>query len=284
MEVLSNIKSHTIRIWEKRYDILQPERTSTNIRFYTNDDLKKLLNVSFLNQNGYKISKIAELSEEARSQLVMNLTQQNTENELYIDQLIVAMIDLNEYYFRNIFQSVVQLLGLEESFTQVIYPFLERIGIMWQTGAIIPAQEHFISHLVRHKIIGEIENLSVELRDDLPKIVLLLPGNELHEIALLLYQYALKKRAYPTIYLGQSVPIDSLQRIKEIAHPQFIVAHMTNPLNSEEVQMFLTQLDTFNGHVFLSGYATQLIDVSEKSNIHVVKDLEDLLHHINQYS
>lgn len=280
LEVLSNIKSHTIRIWEKRYHILEPERTSTNIRFYTNEDLKKLLTVSFLNQHGYKISKIADMSELERSQLLLSLVQKNREGDLYINQMIIAMIDLDESYFRNNLTQVIQAEGLENAVTQVIYPFLERIGVMWQTGAILPAQEHFISNLIRHTIISEIESIPEIQNTELPKILLLLPGNEMHEIALLLYHYSLKKRGYSTIYLGQAVPLESLDRISEIAHPQILVAHLTNPLDEDEMQTQLQYFQSFKGHVFLSGYATQFFPKTESSNIHIVNNLTDLLHQV----
>lgn len=284
LEILTDIKSHTIRIWEKRYNILQPERTETNIRYYSNEDLKVLLNVSFLNQKGYKISKIAEMSESQRSELVISLTQSSQAYALYIDQLIISMIDLNEVYFRKLFNQAVEELGLEETFILVIFPFLERIGVMWQTGAINPAQEHFISHLIRHRIIAEIEFLKVTTNESLPKVLLLLPGNELHEIALLLYYHALKKRSFPTLYLGQSVPVDSLDRIVEIAQPKIIVAHLTNGLNHQELQLLVDQFSVLNTDIILSGYATQYLDVSKYSNFKIIDSIKSFISILKGYS
>lgn len=281
LEILSNIKSHTIRIWEKRYNILQPARTDTNIRYYSNEDLKILLNVSFLNQKGYKISKIAEMNESQRNELVGSLSHPEGEHSSYIDQLIVSMIDLDESHFRRNMNEIIRLIGLEKAFTQVVYPFLERIGIMWQTGAINPAQEHFISHLIRHKIIANIENIDFPTDATKPRVVLMLPGEEMHEIALLLYQYVLRKNAFPTVYLGQAVPMESMERIIEISKAQYIVAHLTNPLSDEDLLRFVHSFSNFSGKIILSGYAVQHFDCSQINGVKVISSIEELIKSIN---
>ena len=172
LEILSNIKSHTIRIWEKRYDLLNPERTDTNIRYYSNDDLKKLLNISFLNKQGIKISKIVEMTENEIKEAVHALNLSDSDNETYIENLIVAMIDLNEETFQKVFNAASNQLGFEAAMTDVIFKFFVQIGVMWQVGAINPAQEHFVSNIVRQKIIAATEELNYQPEPSASKILL----------------------------------------------------------------------------------------------------------------
>ncbi|MCR6639676.1 MAG: MerR family transcriptional regulator [Sporocytophaga sp.] len=278
LEILTNIKSHTIRIWEKRYGILSPDRSDTNIRRYSNDDLKKLLNVSFLNQHGFKISKIAEMSDLEIRQKVQALNLGNSEENSLIDSLIVAMIELNEAYFLKIFHAATIRLGFEGIVTEVLYPFFGRIGVMWQTGAINPAQEHFVSNIVRQKLIAATDALSYVPRQDLPAVMLLLPENEMHEMALLFYNYALRSRQYPTIYLGQVVPLDSLERIVQITCPQILLACMTNQMDYSSIQeMIKNMAEVFEGNILLTGSALKEYSLPLPANVRIFDRLDGLL-------
>src|SRR5687767_12010123 len=156
LEHISGIKAHTIRIWEKRHGIIKPLRTPTNIRYYTDEDLKKIINVSLLNSHGLKISKIATMRLEEINSKVLEITEVKPEADAYIDQLVVAMIDIEEESFEKILASVIKKFGFERSITEVVYAFMEKIGVLWQTGNITPAHEHFISNLIRQKIITSI--------------------------------------------------------------------------------------------------------------------------------
>jgi DNA-binding transcriptional MerR regulator len=278
LEILSNIKSHTIRIWEKRYDLLNPERTDTNIRYYSNDDLKKLLNISFLNKQGIKISKIVEMTENEIKEAVHALNLSDSDNETYIENLIVAMIDLNEETFQKVFNAASNQLGFEAAMTDVIFKFFVQIGVMWQVGAINPAQEHFVSNIVRQKIIAATEELNYQPESSASKILLFLPENELHELSLLMYNYALRKRAYATVYLGQAVPLDSLQRILEITEPDILITLLTNSLNTLDSDEIIANIsEKFHGKIFISGYALQNIHKKLPKNTIEFKDLDDLL-------
>ncbi|HUH75171.1 MAG TPA: MerR family transcriptional regulator [Chitinophagales bacterium] len=278
LETLSNIKSHTIRIWEKRYDILNPERTDTNIRFYTNEDLKKLLNISFLNKQGIKISKIVELSDAEINEAVQALNLSDSDNETFIENLIVAMIDLNEDAFQKVFNAAVDHLGFEVAIKDIIFKFFQQIGVMWQVGAINPAQEHFVSNIVRQKIIVATEELNYQPNPSLPKVLLFLPENELHELSLLMYNYALRKRAYETIYLGQAVPLDSLERILEITQPNIIISLLTNSLNILDVNEIVIEISKkFSGKILISGYAIQQQKKKLPAHVEMFKDLDDLI-------
>jgi len=159
LEKISGIKAHTIRIWEKRYEIIQPSRTPTNIRFYSDNDLRKLLNISFLSRNGLKISKIANLGNDEIGEKVLLFTQKANHTENTIESLIISMIELDENKFERILSNIIIKLGFEETFTNILHPFFEKIGILWQAGTIIPAHEHFISGLVRQKLIVAIDGL-----------------------------------------------------------------------------------------------------------------------------
>ena len=207
IEVLTGIKAHTLRMWEKRYRILIPERTNTQIRTYTDSELSYLLNISLLNKSGYKISKIASLSEIEINDLVWKIKVSN-ELDNSGEKLIIALIHLDELLFRDTLNDLIKQNGLENTFTYHLIPFLDRIGVMWLVGSITPAQEHFISNLIRQKLISEIDKLSIPSQEERP-IMLFLPEHEWHELGLLYYQFLLRNKGIHTIYLGQSLPFES---------------------------------------------------------------------------
>jgi MerR family transcriptional regulator, light-induced transcriptional regulator len=277
LEKLSGIKAHTLRIWEKRYDLLKPERTDSNIRFYTNDDLKRILNISRLNKNGIKISVLASMTDEEINRKVSKIDTGESESEDLIDSLIVGMIELDEANFTRIFSAGIERHEFENTILKVIFPFFHRIGIMWQTGGINPAQEHFMSNIVRQKLICAVDRLP-ESKGQTKSAVLFLPENELHELSLLFYNYALKARNIRTIYLGQNVPIDSLARVIDIVDPDYLIGVFTNPISGIEIQQYRKYLQSFPGKpkILLSGRA--LINDGIKSNaLFIFKDLGELL-------
>lgn len=229
LEKLSGIKAHTIRIWEKRHNLIHPARTSTNIRFYSDDDLKKIINVSLLNNHGVKISRIAGMSPDEINRNVLDVTASQTTASAYIEQLVVAMVDLNEEQFDGIIGSLVKKFGFERTITEAIYPFLEKIGILWQTENINPAQEHFISNLIRQKIIAAIDALPHAL-NSAKKILLFLPEREMHEMGLLFNYYLAKQAGFKVYYLGQSVPHNDLVSVVDTHEPQTLVTSITTTM------------------------------------------------------
>jgi MerR family transcriptional regulator, light-induced transcriptional regulator len=279
LEKLSGIKAHTLRIWEKRYALFEPDRTDTNIRYYSNDDLKRILNISLLNKNGYKISRIAEMRDAEISEKVSAINMVKTENEDLIDNLIVGMIDLDEPFFDRIFSSSILRIGFENTILKVVFPFFHRIGIMWQTGGINPAQEHFVSNIVRQKLIVAIDGIKIREEKKSPAAVLFLPEHELHELSLLFYNYALKARNFRTVYLGQTVPAGNIARIAEIVKPEYLVSVITSPLTKKETEKLFHTLGKLQGvkRVLLSGKA--VLDSGKKfpKGIHLFKDLQELL-------
>ena len=211
LEKLSGIKAHTIRIWEKRHSIIEPARTNTNIRYYSDEDLKKILNVSILNNHGFKISQIASLTRSDLVEHVKTLSEEKTDIGIYIDQLTLSMIDFDELKFEKLLAGYILKLGFERTLLEVVYPFLTKIGVLWLSNNISPIQEHFITNLIRQKIVVAIDGITIKPAEDAKKIVLFLPENEMHEIGLLFFHYLLKNMGFQTYYLGQYVPLADLE-------------------------------------------------------------------------
>lgn len=268
LEQLSGIKAHTIRIWEKRHNLVQPERTQTNIRYYADEDLKKIINVSILNNNGIKISKIANLTPSALSQRVQALAESKQTTDLYIDQFVMAMIDLEEEKFEQLLSSLSLKFGLERTITEIVYPFLEKIGILWQVGGITPAQEHFITHLIRQKIIVATDALPMPPKDA-DRIILYLPEDELHELSLLFAYYLAKKAGFRVYYLGQSVPYQDLKSVVEQHAPSKLATIITARPSPKNVQAYLDKLasDFPDLTVFVSGAIVRRSDLRYAANV-----------------
>ena len=275
LERLSGIRAHTIRIWEQRYNIIQPQRTDTNIRYYTDADLKRILNISILNNHGIKISKIAELSPEEIHEEVRTIVDLKEDDGDQIEAMIMAMVELDEKRFESIISSNIKTSGFLNSIEKIIYPFFEKVGVLWQTGAINPAQEHFISNLIRQKIIVAIDSLEVPTIENRKKFVLFLPESELHEIGLLIYSYVLRSAGHSVIYLGQSVPYSDLLQVCDFYKPDALVSLITNPFPVSELQVFVNQLakDFSDKQIYLSGFQFSLESIEFPENILLHKDL-----------
>jgi len=241
LEKLSGIKAHTIRIWEKRYNITSPRRTATNIRFYSDEDLKKIINVSLLNTHGIKISKIADMSAEEISRKILDMSEAKPEADLYIDQLVVSMVDLEEGRFDKILTTLIDRFGFIRSITEVVYPFMEKIGVLWQTGTITPAHEHFISNLIRQKIITSIASLPIPSKKS-KKAILFLPEGELHEIGLLLFHYITRNKGFKTFYLGQSVPQEDLKTVYKIHKPDILITSLVSAPSPKHFEKYIHTL------------------------------------------
>jgi len=279
LERLSGVKAHTIRIWEKRYGIIKPERTDTNIRYYSNEDLRHLLNISVLNNHGYKISVISEMSDAEVARRLSDLQVVKQDKDNYQENLLLSMIELNEAQFNKTFLSAVMNRGFEKTVVSVIFPFFERIGVMWQTGAINPAQEHFISNIIRQKIIAATDALNVIPDVNAQTVLLFLPEGELHELGLLFYNYAFRVRGYKAIYLGQSVPLESLQRITGICRPDLVVTAMINATQRKDYEHFSQLLaKAFPGKkIFYTGLVPSSAGIKLPKHAYLVPDLIALL-------
>lgn len=239
LEKISGIKAHTIRIWERRYGVIEPMRSDTNIRKYNDNDLKRILNISILNQNGFKISKIANLDNEQLKEKVIDLSLDHGNTNVQVESLVVSMLELNEHKFNNVLTTSIIKRGFEDTVETILFPFLDRIGILWQAGTINPAQEHFISNLIRQKIIVAIDN-EMSAKDNGKKITFFLAENELHEIGLLFYSLLARKEGYGVVYLGMSVPFEDLKAVNEIQKADAFFTSFTSPPSKSELDEILT--------------------------------------------
>lgn len=280
LENLTGIKSHTIRIWEKRYSILSPDRTDTKIRTYTDDELTHLLTVSMLNRNGIKISKIAKLEQEDMNKLLWDI-KVNKEPEYSMDKLILALVSLDEELFKGTMNGLIDKYGLEKTFVNHLIPFLDRIGIMWLIGTINPSQEHFMSNLIRQKIISEIDKQPIP-KEDSKSILMYLPEHEWHEISLLFYQFLLRAKGVHTSYLGQSLPYPSLLESIEKLKPHAILSSWLTAVDKKFVVNYFKQLnkDLPEMKVFAGGAQIKANSKDLKGLIIEVQDIPELLEHL----
>jgi len=270
LEQLSGIKAHTLRIWEQRYKLLSPKRTDTNIRFYEDEDLKLILNVALLNDNGFKISKIAKMSLEEMREEVFSLTKRTLTHEDQIHALTICMIEMDEERFDKVLSTNILKIGFEQTMLHIIYPFMAKIGVLWQTGAINPAHEHFISNLVRQKLIVAIDGQMY--RDNGRKFLLYLPEGELHEIGLLFAAYLIKSKGHRVIYLGQSTPNDDLLSVFKLHNPEYLVTVITTSPSSEYVQDYVSALGERFGQseILITGYQVIGKDLDIPSNVKIL--------------
>jgi DNA-binding transcriptional MerR regulator len=240
LENLSGIKAHTIRIWEQRYSFLKPSRTGTNIRYYSGDDLKTILNISLLNKYGYKISHINKMSVDDLKARVAELNLAGAQQERIVNELIELMVDLDTAGFEKLLDKQIAANGIEKVILRIIFPFFERIGILWQTGHINPAQEHLTTNIIRQKLIVGIDQAKPVVRIK-RSFLLFLPEKEHHEIGLLLVYYFLKKRGAEVSYIGANVPLKDAQFIADTKKPDFIYIHLTSTSPGFNFEKFLKQ-------------------------------------------
>ncbi|MEX2596548.1 MAG: MerR family transcriptional regulator [Salibacteraceae bacterium] len=249
LEQLSGIKAHTIRIWEQRYGIVEPKRTETNIRYYDDFQLKHLLNIALLSKHGYKISKISRLTPIEFNAAIERLYEQTLLHEtdvvldLNANDLMVSMIDMDEDKFHRIYENSIKHNGFEKTITGLIYPFLEKVGILWSIGQINPAQEHYMSCLIRQKIIAGIDRLpSVK---EGKKFLLFLPSGEHHEIGLLMAYYLLKKKGCRVFYMGQNLPDDEIKTSVNTVNPDTILTFFVDPAVTNNAAQMVRYFKTF---------------------------------------
>jgi MerR family transcriptional regulator, light-induced transcriptional regulator len=255
LERLTGIKAHTIRIWEKRYQLLKPNRSDSNIRIYDDDDLKKILNLAILNRNGIKISHLASMTEKEIAERITSIYEKNNDTESIIDSMLMCMMDFDEKRFEKIFSNTLIKYDFGNMVIRVIYPLLEKIGILWQTGTINPAHEHFISHLIRQKFIVAIDNEVPDYQHPDPVFILFLPEGEWHEFSLLFYYYLLRKNKYKVIYLGQSVPFEDLKNVSLNWNNFALFTSLISAMDEKGFDEFCSRLSKeFQGHsIYISG-------------------------------
>jgi MerR family transcriptional regulator, light-induced transcriptional regulator len=257
LESLSGIKAHTIRIWEQRYNFLKPKRTDTNIRCYTNEELKTVLNVALLNKYGFKLCHIDLMKPDEICAKVLSLGGAEAEQERVVNELVRDMVDMETEKFEAALNKYIIDNGIEETMLRIVFRFLEKIGILWQTGHIMPAQEHFVSNIIRQKLIVAIDSAEPSGTIN-KKILLFLPEKEHHELGLLFLYYLLKVKGAKVTYLGANVPMDDVENVVYITKPDLAFIHLTSSCPNFNFERLLDSIPQRLNRlpVIISGYPT----------------------------
>lgn len=261
LENLSGIKAHTIRMWEQRYDFLKPQRTESNIRYYDSHELKKMLNIALLNKFGYRVSHIAKMSEAERKEKLLSLTVPKACEERFVTELVSAMTEIDLPRFEEVLDNYILSKGLNRAVQHVIFPFLEKIGLLWVTGHVDPVQEHLVSGIIREKLIVAIESAYSRLEKNL-SFLLFLPEGEFHELGLLYVYYLLKSKGVRVYYLGANISIEEAASLLPRKKIDYAFIHLTSVTNSFNPDRFLEDLTHhFRGlPIILSGSMTRQLN------------------------
>ncbi len=242
LERMTGVKAHTIRVWEKRYGIVEPLRTQTNIRSYSDEELKKLLNVSILNNSGWKISQIAELSDEQIGHEVFKIATRNQKTESLIERMIHATLTLDSMHFNKVITHAVITHGFEDAFQKVFFPFHQKIQLLWLSGTVNVAQQHFADSILRQKVIVALDGLMMSSNPNGKRFFIFLPEGHYHELCMLFFAYLVRKSGHRSIYLGQSVTEKALVSISETKPPDAFVTTFSSPISHREMESYLTGL------------------------------------------
>ncbi len=271
IEKLSGVKAHTIRIWEKRYDILPIRRSDTNIRFYLEDDLELILNIAHLNKSGVKISKIACMTLDEIRQKVAGLHEVDSAFENHIDGLMLSMFELNEYKFLKILNHHIRAIGFERTMEEFIMPLLDKLSVMWIAGSVKGVHENFINNIVRRKLSVEIDKLNIEYDESSPRFLIYLPEYEGHELSLLYVFYLLKKNNANTLYLGTQISLHDVKDAVDIYKPNYVFTLFNDSFSESPLQPYIDDLLRIapSCSFLITGYQTfqQKLNLPPKVNI-----------------
>ncbi|RPE12127.1 MerR family transcriptional regulator [Chitinophaga lutea] len=279
IESLTGIKAHTIRIWEQRYKLLRPKRKDTNHRVYNNVDLKHMLRIAYLYRHGYKISKIAVMTEEEIRRLSIEETGQKGTHaqQVYVNQLVEAMVDFDQVKFEKIFHTVLLRMGFEQCMLKVIYPYLEKVGLLWLADCVIPAQEHFASGIIRKKLMVAIDGLDMPA-DSGERFLLFLPEGEFHEIPLLFVQYMLKKHGCSVVNFGANVPLEDLRFYTERKRVDHLYSHVISNFPQKTLDNFVKELGKHFADIPITLSGPQVARITHPpANITLLTTLADML-------
>jgi len=284
LEKLSGVKAHTLRIWEKRYGIIQPKRTETNIRYYLDDDLKHILNITFLNRKGMKISKIASLGKEDIAHKVAEYTEVDAEFENQLDGLTLSLLELNEYQFDKIIETNIKQKGFKDTMLEVIYPLLDKLSTMWMTGSINSSHERFVSNIIRRKTISAIDRLEITRDKSAKKFLIYLPEDENHELSLLFLHFLIKEKNFGVINLGLNIGLLELQDAYAISNPNYLFTIINDSFSEKPLQPYINSLEKEfnNSTILLTGI--QLITQKIKTNKNglILSSLSEVIQYLNE--
>lgn len=277
IEGLIGIKAHTIRAWESRYNLVPPKRTPTNIRFYDEDDLKFLLNIVTLNEKGYKISRIAKMDKKQIADLVTQFQSDWNNDTVQVLHLSDATLKYDEIAFAEILSGCIEEMGLTRTMDLVLFPFMKKVGMLWQTGAIDPSQEHFASNLIRDRIIVEIDKVVKPDKENPKRFLLFLPEAELHETGLLFARYLLKKCGMDTLYLGQEVPYPDVQKVILAYKPDYAFIVLTSLNLGKDINKIITKvMEHLDVPLLVAGSLISEFDILVHNQLTPLKNVCDI--------
>lgn len=278
LENLSGIKAHTLRIWEQRYNFLKPHRTDTNIRYYTNEELKIILNISLLNKYGFKISHINKMSHQDIRDNILKLNQSEAQQERIVNELVQFMIELNSLEFEKTLSRYIAENGIEKTITQVIFKYMEKIGVLWLTNHINPAQEHLVTNIIRQKLIVGIEGLNSNIIIN-KTVLLFLPEAEYHELGLLFMYFLLKKKGVEVIYLGSNVPLADVAYVVKVKKPDYLYCHITRPGSNFNFDKFMGTISKNLSEIpcIISGLLAQNYEKKIQPPIIFKRNIQDVM-------
>jgi len=284
LEKLTNVKAHTIRIWEQRYHLIQPARTDTNIRYYTDENLRELFNIALLNRHGHKISHLAKMKPEEITALVSNLTETNGSHNTQIDALTLAMIDLDESAFDRIFSAYNWEYGFERTMLGLIYPFLDKLSVLWLTNSISPAHEKFITNLIRRKLMCAIDQEPIDPHRETETFLLYSPEGESQELTLLFMQYLLRNRQQKVVYLGTSVSLKDLRDACQPLKPSYVFTILQEPLARQPIQTYIDNVaqSVSGSQLLLTGTQLFINPVKVPPNTQILNGLPETLQFLDK--
>lgn len=284
LEKLSGIKAHTIRIWEKRYDLLRPKRTDSNIRYYCDGDLKQLMNIAILKKEGMRISQIAALSPSDMRKKVRGVNQNDSGGHPQIDALMLAMIEFDQDHFDKLMDNYISAMGFENCMVEVIYPLLNKLSILWMTGSIKPIQEQFMSLMIRNRIISATNELPPPQSSF--TFLLYVPEGENQEISLLFLQYILRVRSIKSINVGLDIALEDIRDVCSIIQPDYLFTIMNQPPKRMSAKKYLEHLKPIipQGKLCISGYQFAHTDFSDSDQIVYLDSLQETVQYVDSLS
>ncbi len=282
LEKLTGIRAGTIRIWERRYRIIKPHRTDTNRRWYDDDDLVRIINISILYRHGFKISKIAAMSGVEIAREVALLTRETTDTDTQLDSLVVAMTDFNEQAINDILMRAIINSGFEETFERIVFPFQRRVGVMWQTGSVDIGGEHFMSNIFRKRLIVATDSLPAVDIPDRKRVLLYLPESELHEMGLLFFAFIARKEGHETLYLGQSTPFNAMADVAARWNADILVTGSLTGLPYDRPEDYLKRLSAVfsSKKILVAGAMATAAGKKKFDNVFAVNSATELRKHL----
>jgi len=279
LEHLAGVKAHTIRVWEKRYNIVQPKRTDTNIRYYLEEDLQHILNIALLNNHGLKISHIAKMDKSEISKRVAEISHFDDGLEDRVDCLTMSMMEFNEFKFNRIVEANINQLGFERSMQEVIFPLLDKLGELWLSGCIKPVHEVFVSEIIKRKMIKAIDNIPINTDQNVPSFLVFLPVNESSDLSLLFLHYKLKKQGLRVTNLGKGIKKEMVIETCNMINPDYLILFANEGFEKNTLKQYLYDVcRNINGtNVLVTGYQPMLQNIQSSRKVKVLASLEQIL-------